>query len=546
MPLPLLAAGLGQLFAPIGCFFTGLVLHRNTSKVTETQSSLALLQKNTQKDIAQNQQDTQRDIAQAQIKTQFAIANSQLAQAKKLAEEQRLTQLKIAYLNIQNQTQLEQSRQNFQGNLEKERQNFQERMEYLRIGTQMTLEKARQSFELQCQELSQQHQEELTRYVQSVNIAINQQNLDFQKWRMEQEARLQTHLAEYNRETQLILATYHRQTQLMSPIVHKILENWPLSLLPIQILDSHYMDGIIPLRIFISPPDVDYDRFGQSAKNFPKMEKRIAEGLGQFLSPNYPLNSNIRPTELLDGAWESKRFRGGSSIKSLFGMLKSEPTLILESEVEEGYLNFKVAYWGFGQENYCYERIISRLPYLDILYESAKARALKWKTDVRDKLLAKGKSLQEVNQKYGGDNAINLMILEEDEEFRKDGIVIPRHYQINNEDWNILGNVLVNCHCLIAGWITDAHYLINYDVDPLLPELLPTLLTDESGLPVNEVIQAIVSGYKDLFKAIEIEQPHRIPDLALKLAKGLANLSDKSFANEMFDYSLKAKLNLNN
>ncbi|TAE56094.1 MAG: hypothetical protein EAZ87_19020 [Nostocales cyanobacterium] len=94
-----------------------------------------------------------------------------------------------------------------------------------------------------------------------------------------------------------------------------------------------------------------------------------------FLTPNYPLNSNIRPIELLDGAWESKKFRGGSSIKSLFGMLKSEPTLILESEVEGRYLNFKVAYWGFGQENYFYDRIIHGFPYQDILDESAKNRA---------------------------------------------------------------------------------------------------------------------------------------------------------------------------
>ncbi|TAE56095.1 MAG: hypothetical protein EAZ87_19025 [Nostocales cyanobacterium] len=138
------------------------------------------------------------------------------------------------------------------------------------------------------------------------------------------------------------------------------------------------------------------------------------------------------------------------------------------------------------------------------------------------------------------------MILEEDEQDQKDGIFIERHYKTNEDDWDILLNVLINCHCLVAGWIADAHYLISYNIDPLLPELLSGLLNDESILPMKDVIEAVVSGYKDLFKAIEIEQPHRIPDLALKLAKGLAKLPDKSFANEMINYSIHTKINLNN
>ena len=302
----------------------------------------------------------------------------------------------------------------------------------------------------------------------------------------------------------------------------------------------------MPLRVVISPPEVDFDRFERAPnQHFPKIEKRLAEGLGQFLSSKYPLNSFIRPTELLDGAWESKRFRGGASIKSLFGMLKSEPMLILESDVDGDYVNFRIAYWGLGAETYCYERIISRLPYRDLLYESAKARALKWKIEIRDKLLVEGMSLEEVNQKYGGENALNLAIMEEDDKFKQKGINIPRNYRVNSEDWDYLCQVLVVCHCLVTGWIADAHFLINYESELLLPELLPHLLADESALPVKEVVQAVVSGYKELFKAVAIEQPHRVPELALKVAKGLANLPDKSFANEMLDFSIQTRLNLN-
>ncbi|MBD2304453.1 hypothetical protein H6G17_02810 [Chroococcidiopsis sp. FACHB-1243] len=110
----------------------------------------------------------------------------------------------------------------------------------------------------------------------------------------------------------------------------------------------------------------------------------LAEGLRDFLNKHYSLHSPVRPTELLAGAWESKRFHSESSIKALFGMLKSEPTLILESEVEGDYLNFRIAYWGFGQENYYYKTIY-RLPYKQIVYESAKSGALEWE-NLKEKL----------------------------------------------------------------------------------------------------------------------------------------------------------------
>ncbi len=530
MAVPLL----GLLLAPMAGIFTGLVFARNADKSAAISSALAKSQQNTQLAIAESQQTTQ-----------LAIAYRNLEQSREIANRQQETQLKLAYLNIAYQARLEERREDFQIGLELSRQQFQERIEHLRFGQQLTLEQARQAFQLKLNSLQHQQQLEIQEFIQSVNLAISERNLDFQKWRTEQEMSLQKELATYNRQTQFAIAAYQRETAFLLPQVHKIFENWPLTLVPAQILDSHHSNGVVPMRVVISPPEVDFDKFERSPnQHFPKIEKRLAEGLGQFLSTNYPLNSPTRPTELLDGAWESNRFRGGASIKSLFGMLKSEPMLILESDVDGDYLNFRIAYWDGVSETYSYERIISRLPYRDILYESAKARALKWKTEVRDKLLAKGKSLEEINQKYGGDNSLNLAIIEEDEEFRGDGISIPRHYRVNSEDWDYLCQVLVSCHCLVTGWIADAHYLINYDVNPLFPELLATLINDKSALPVKEVVQSVISGYQEVFNAIKIEQPHRVPQLYLELAIGLTHLQDKSWAKDEVINSLKSFLEM--
>ncbi len=503
MPLPLIA--LGSLLAPLSSTFMSAVNARNVDLTT-----------NTSKEIANKQQETQ---------------------------------LKLAYLNLAHQSALEERREGFQADMEMSRQLFQARLANLQFGQQLTLEGARQEFQLRMNSLQNQQQREIQEFIQSVNLAINQGNLNFQRWRFEQETALQRELAKANRELQLTLAQYQRETALLLPEIHKILDNWPLNLAPSQILNSHHNSGLIPLRVFISPPDVDFDRFNHAPnQNFPKLEKKLAEGLGQVLNQHYQLNSSVRPTELLDGAWESKRFRGGASIKALFGMLKSEPTLILESEVDGDHLNLRVAYWGFGQNNYCYERIISRLPYRDILYESAKNRAIKWQ-ETRQKLLVAGEgaNLEEIDRKYGEDNPDNFQCWQSEKRLREAGVVdneMKINYHINYKDWEYLSQVLILCHSLVAAWIADAHYLIHYDVNPILPELLPSLINDQSVLPVKEVLAGIVSGYQNLFKAVAIEQPHRVPDLALYLAKGLAILPDKSFSHEMLNYSLQGKLSL--
>jgi tetratricopeptide (TPR) repeat protein len=454
----------------------------------------------------------------------------------------RSTQKELIKQQQQLQMVLSEKQQQAQVELAEKQQEAQLKLEYLRISSQAELEKEKQAFQEKLAKLNHKQAKELQEFVQSVNWAINQENINFQRWHLEQEKAWQKQLATYNRETQLLMATYQRETALQLPEVQKLFENWPLRILPSQILNSHHGDNIIPLRIIIAPPEVDFERFGDTEQGFPKIGKHLAEGLRQFLSKNYPLNSQTRPTEFLDGAWDSKRFHGGSSIKALFEMLKSEPVLILETEVEGDYLNFRVAYWGLGQTLYSYESVISKLPYREICYESAKARARNWQ-DTRDKLLALGKSLEEVNR-LGGDNAINLTILEEAEELKSSGIDISNlafHYKVGQKDFEALCQFLIVCHCLISGWFADAHHLIYHDASPLLPQLLPDLIKDVHD---PQVLRAIVLGYREIYQSIETEQPTWIPEIALQLADSLKHLVDKSWAREQVNYAVQSWLKL--
>jgi hypothetical protein len=363
----------------------------------------------------------------------------------------------------------------------------------------------------------------------------------------EQERIFQQQLVADNHEIRLRIAAQERETALKLPEVNKIFDSWPLRLYPSQILDrTNY--GRIPLKIFIAPPQVHFDQFNDNRdETISQIELMLAEGLRDFLNKHYSLHSQVRPTELLAGAWDSKRFHSESSIKALFGMLKTEPILILESENDGDYLNFRIAYWGLGQGNYYY-KTIARLPYREILQESAKTRALEWKK-IRDELLALGENLELINQ-IGKENVANLAILEQLEKWNEKGIDTSKlslQYQVNRQDFEKLGQVLITYHCLVAGWVADAYHLVDYGVPPLLPELLPSLLEDTFDL---QSVQVIATGYKQVYQALENERCYWIPELALQLAQSLCHLSDayggklRSWANEQLNYSVNTWLQL--
>lgn len=393
--------------------------------------------------------------------------------------------------------------------------------------------------------LKHQQAKEIQHFSPNVRRTVAQEELESQTWGFEWEKALQQQLAAYDRETQLKLASYQRETALQLPEIHKILNNWPLRLFPSQLLNApNNRNSRLPLKIFFSPPQVQFTTLIEVTQALPEIEQSLVHSLGEFLSQNYPLSSQERPTEFLGGAWRSQQFHREASIKALFEMLKSEPTLILESEIVGDFLNFRIAYWGFGQKTYCYKTIISKLNYREIAYTSAKRRALKWK-ETANRLLACGESLEDVN-KLGGDNCFNLTILDKEEKWKHYGIdyrELSLDYKVNTKDFEALSQLLITCHCLVAGWVADAHHLVNYDVPPSLPKLLPDLLENASDQQlVQEVMQTTILGYKDLFNALESERPLWIPELALKLAQSLADLPDKSWAKEQVDYSLKAWL----
>ena len=392
--------------------------------------------------------------------------------------------------------------------------------------TQQTVRKNQEQDQKQ-----KQFQQELEELRQRNQQQLEQQSFVRQKL-------LQEELAAYNRQIQLQIAAEQRKTALDSVEAHKLFENWPLRIVPSLILNSHKDHGPIPLRIIPVPPVVDFDRFAEKIEELPSIEKYLAEGLRQFLHQNYSLNNTIRPVELLDGAWDSNRYHGGSSMKALFSMLQSEPILILESEIDGDYLNFRLGYWGLGQANYSYAPIITRLPFREIIYESAKTRAKKWKT-AKEKIMALGQDPKIINEL----DTYNLEIIEQEATLEEAGIdtsKLPPRYRVSNQDFEAFAHFLVTCNCLVAGWIADAHHLFQNNVTPLLPQLLSEL----TGEVPKEVVQSILSGYHSIYQSLEKERLEVMPKLLLEFANSLKGLPDKSWAKAQLDNSIKFWLKL--
>jgi hypothetical protein len=434
-------------------------------------------------------------------------------------EKSRGQNLDIARFNTAQQERLEDKRQQMQV--------AQMKLNYLQ-------QRENREFQAEQSRLSREHQAELERFRQQVQQEISERNLQFQGWKLGKEQELQRELANYNREIQQLIAAFQRETSLKLPEVNKLYETWPLRIVPLQILNDQPCGGNPPLKVIIAPPEVDFDKFGATVTGVPKLEKGLAEGLRHFFGKHYPLEHAQRPVEFLGGAWDAKRFHGETSIKALFNMLNSEALLVLESEIDGDYLNMRFAYWAAGQARYAYIPVVTRFHYRESVYESAKARARKWKVP-HDLLIQQGKNPKLLNEL----DTHNLEVLQEDEQMAGYGVDItqlPPRYKLRAEDFEPLNQFLLLNHRLVAGLMSDMHHLLQHDTAPILPHWLQELIADGVA---PEVLQPVVDAFRTVLQGLATDRPAWVADLGLDLAISLAQLPNKAWAQMVLSDSLK-------
>jgi WD40 repeat protein len=376
------------------------------------------------------------------------------------------------------------------------------------------------------------------------------------KDRQKQKAKLVLDSLSINEENEAIVqkkqVTATTTKKLPIPETKKYSQLWPLRISSQELLQSFSCYNSNSLRIFFAPPKKKLADYFNLSRETIDIEQRMSQSLQEFLKKNYSLHSPSKATEFLSGLWDNSNFHGEASIKALFNVFKSLPTVILQTEIEGNQIVFYLAYWGKNTRKYSYDKIF-QFNYQTFLEESVKGRVLDWK-NIRHQLENLGKSREDI-QRLGGNCELNLPIVEEKEILQAAGIETEKltfPYQFNEQDLDYLCQFLTICHCLVTGWVADIHYLVNDDISPHLADWLPTLGdlfsensssfldAQESDFQSQQVIfQATVSIYQDVLTVLANESSQDIPELALKLAESLIHLPDSTYAIAQIEYSFE-------
>lgn len=419
-----------------------------------------------------------------------------------------------------------------------------------RITSQFIMQENTQKFQAAMEGVRQEHSKEMEAYRQYCEDVRLQKRLDSEREQLARRFQHEEKLEQYRRETQLILSRAQLLTALTLADDREIRESFPLKTPARVILDAYknYQENMkqIPLLVVISPPALQFEKFPHAAQGFGLIENRLIDEVQEFCK-HYPLTNLERPVRYQGADWETKYSHGKTAIDTLHHVLKSVPTVVLESKFDGDLLRVYLAGWDMMAEVPHYEKVLT-IPWKEVLYPIAQKYAKEW-NDFRMKLLEKGRSLEEIKRR-GGDDELNFLILEEEEEDREFGRGGQHDYKYHvREEKYIqeLAQFLGICHCILVGLMADRYHFYHGDVRPKLPEVLPGLLEKMPSESLKEMLVGeIVSSYQSLYQSIEGERPNVIPYLFLDLALSLSGLSDKSWAKKQVEYSIKAWLKLRN
>ncbi len=394
--------------------------------------------------------------------------------------------------------------------------------------------------------LSHEYQKKLTEFKSEIDLAIQEKNFERQK-------ALQLELKALDVELARELGAYNRETSLKMIEEKKKSDTSPIWVTASQVIGSNPIQEPISLLVLFSPPVLPYDRMGKApdgSQEFPKMADFLAQELRHFFEI---YKAHGRPADFIYGAWTSKSLHGEAAVFSLFDTLKAQPTLILESSLEEDAFNLRMGYWGLNFAKCRYQSFISGLSWREALNDFAKAHTSEWDKE-RQKWTGEGKDPGEFHKAWGTESVkrfmSNLQTLKREEQCIENGWdirQIERHYYWHPKDDEDLKRFLAGLHCLAAGLMADEYFLTDVPRHvrrpPLLPELLPEVLKKlPKSLPehqINELTDRVLHCYRGMYQYLAQSESCWIPELVLDLAQGLMKLPDPAYAREQIVFSIR-------
>lgn len=404
-------------------------------------------------------------------------------------------------------------------------------------------------FQRQLTTVNHQQQYKLEEFRAEVSVQLQRHNHDFQRWTIERQRDVQLELQTLNAQLQRELRQFDREAELNKLEEQKKLNNSPLWLVASQILASN-VGQQVPLRVLFSPPVAANARVavGGKAFQFPESTEYITEAMRRTIEP---MNAAGRYIELIDGAWHQKAFKGAAAAASVFEMLRSEPTLIVETSLEGEHLFVRFAYWGSGWGKFRYRTILN-ISWRETLDQLAKIRAEEFQHQV-SKWKAAGKAMADFEKFYSAetfDAVISNYELLRREAAASSAGVPPEpegfSYRWLKSDFNDLLNIVSMLHCFILGLIADEYFLVDVPAPersaPLLPVQLPSMLRKLPRVLAGELMVMATVSYETLYNHLEQREHLWRPAVKLDLADCLLPLPDKRHARAALAASMEAWL----
>jgi hypothetical protein len=138
-------------------------------------------------------------------------------------------------------------------------QNHSRELHYNQLKFSVLQQRLNQDFQREMAELSHERALEIEAYRAEVNFVINQKNLDFQRWRFEQEKKIQYDILLAQQSFQRELNSLQQQQALLQLRERLREDKSPIANLASDLLENSFAQTTIPLKVILSPPSLDFD-----------------------------------------------------------------------------------------------------------------------------------------------------------------------------------------------------------------------------------------------------------------------------------------------
>lgn len=429
--------------------------------------------------------------------------------------------------------------------LEKRRYKYQFQLAVINLETPAIVNEWHREFIARLEQQKYEHNKGIAKYVKEIQQAIatyieeiqwrlNQNSMEFQKWKAQQDRELSLHIKNLNAQISLNQADVDRQTQLL--LLQQQFENGrnPIWSTSRQCLTNAELPA---LRVLLSPSIMG---------GFPLDQNEINSKL-HMLADYY--SDNQRPVKYFGDLFKGLNDTQQTAPQRLFADFKCVPMLILDAQLgrEKFYLSYD--FWGSNAEYISTGQFIEGLSLKHQNYIYVKREVIRWQ-----QMRAKESEPGKIDSLYGAKNverlSQNLKILEAEKQAQALGLDTDHfEYRVSQKQIQQTANYLVLLHCVNVGLWADIYFLLHAPTEeplpPLLLEFLHTLdlLKDYSQDEISDLMAGLLDSYNKVYQVLANQGfAALVPELFLANAQACHRLKVFDLQQEQVNLSLEAWL----